>query len=193
VLRFGESCYQICGYHNLIGQKHTHSTKGALSYSNVLKPIIIRKGSIVQNAEDTSMTPRDYRMLYKFSHITICGFVNKIKKHFTILMTVGVPGSYILRSMDIISTDTFFIFISQGMILFQLCFVTGSWSLYFTYVALWNILYFIRKRLHILCSRVSLKFGNWRIKMQLWCETCSIQSFRPEFYETESDPSYLPN
>jgi hypothetical protein len=124
VLRLGESCYQICGYHNIIG-KEPRSTKGALTYLNVFKPII-RKGSIVQNAENTSMTPKDYRMLYRFSHITLCGFVNKIKKHFTILMTVGVPGCYLLRSMDIISSDTFFIFISQGMILFQSCFVTGS-------------------------------------------------------------------
>jgi hypothetical protein len=113
VLRLGVPCYQICGYHNLIG--HTDSRKGALLYLNALKPIIIRKGSIVQNV-DTNMTPKDYRMLYRFSHITVCGFVNKIKKHFTILMTVGVPGSYILRVMDIISSDTFFIFISQGMI-----------------------------------------------------------------------------
>jgi hypothetical protein len=126
VLRLGESCYQICGYHNFIGKQHTHSAKGALSYLNVFKPLIIRKGGIVHNAEDTSKTPKDYRMLYRFSHITVCGFVNKIKKHFTILMTVGVPGSYILRSMDIISSDTFFIFISQGIILFQSCFVIES-------------------------------------------------------------------
>jgi len=116
VLRLGVPCYQFCGYHNLIGQKHTDSRKGALSYLNALKPVIIRKGSTVQNAADTNMTPKDYRMLYRFSHITVCGFVNKIKKHFTILMTVGVPGSYILKLMDVISSDTFFIFISQGMI-----------------------------------------------------------------------------
>jgi len=126
VLRLGVPWYQFCGYHNLIDQKHTDSGKGALSYLNALKPIIIRKGSTVQNADDTNMTPKDYRMLYRFSHITVCGFVNKIKKHFTILMTVGVPGSYILKLMDIISSDTFFIFTSQGMISFQLCFFTRS-------------------------------------------------------------------
>lgn len=115
VLRLGVPCYQVCGYHNLNGKKHTDSKKGALSYLNALKPII-RNESVVQNADDTNMTSKDYRMLYRFSHIAVCGFVNKIKKHFTILMTVGVPGSYILRLMDIISTDTFFIFISQGII-----------------------------------------------------------------------------
>jgi len=113
-LRLRVPFYQFCGHHNLIGQKHTDSKKGSFSYLNA--PIIIRKESTVQNANDTNMTPKDYRMLYRFSHITFCGFVNKIKKHFTILMTLGVPGSGILRLMDIISSDTFFIFISQGMI-----------------------------------------------------------------------------
>jgi hypothetical protein len=116
VLRLGVPCYQFCGYHNLNGQKHTDSRKGALLCMNALKPIIIRKGSTVQNADDTNMTPKDYRMLYRFSNIIVCGFVNKIKKHFTMLMTVGVPGCYILKVMDIISSDTFLIFISQGMI-----------------------------------------------------------------------------
>lgn len=116
VLRLGVPCYQICGYHNLNGQKHTDSTNGALSYLNVLKPSIIRRRSIAQNAEDTNMTPKDYRMLYRFSHVAVCGFVNKIKKHFTTFMAVGVPGSYILRLLDFISFDTFFFFISQGMI-----------------------------------------------------------------------------
>lgn len=116
VLRLGVPCYQFCGYHNVIGEKRTDSRKGALSYLNGLKPIIIRKGSIIQNADDTNTTPKDYHMLYRFSHVTVCAFVNKIKKHFTLLMTIGVPGSYILRLMDIISPDTFLIFISQGII-----------------------------------------------------------------------------
>jgi hypothetical protein len=116
MLRLGVPCYQICGYHNLNCEKYTDSKNNALSRWNVSKPVTTRKGSTVQNAEDTNMTPIDYRVLYRFPHITVCGFVNKIKKHFTTVMAVGVPASYLLRLMDVISKDTFFIFISQGII-----------------------------------------------------------------------------
>jgi DNA integrity scanning protein DisA with diadenylate cyclase activity len=116
VLRLGVPYYEICGYHNLNCEKHVDSKSEASSYWNVLKHVIIRKGSTVQNAEDKNVTPKDYRMLYRFPHIAVCGFVNKVKKHFTTMMAVGVPASYLLRLMDIISTDTCFIFISQGML-----------------------------------------------------------------------------
>jgi hypothetical protein len=74
-----------------------------------------RKGD-VQNAMDTSMTSKDYQVLYRFPYIRIGGIVNKLKKHFTVVTAAGIPTSVLLKLMDVISTDTMTVFIALGMI-----------------------------------------------------------------------------
>ena len=148
-----------CGYHNLNCERHTGSQNDALLYLNVLKPVIIRKGSNVQSAKDTDMTPKDYRILYRFPHVPVCGFVNKVKKRFTTFMAVGVPTSYLLRLMDVISTDTFFFFITQGMMLISVAF--HYWEFVFIYIRCGMKYYvFYNIYFHILCLRVLFRFTN---------------------------------
>jgi hypothetical protein len=62
------------------------------------------------------MTLKDYRVLYRFPYIRVGGFVNKLKKYFTVMTAAGVPTSAVLKFMDVISIDTMTAFIVLGML-----------------------------------------------------------------------------
>jgi hypothetical protein len=131
ISRLGLLPYQINGHHNLC-ETHTDSRNNAKSLFNVSKYFGIRKGSIVQNAVDTSVSSEDYYTLYRFPYIQVCGIVNKLKKHLTIVTVAGVPVSALLQLMDVVSSGTTTVFIAVGMICnFSGELLCSSKSLYF--------------------------------------------------------------
>jgi hypothetical protein len=111
--------YQINGYHNLNSKTPTDTRNDAKSPFNDFRYVGIRKGSNVQNAVDTSVTSKDYDILYRFPYVRVGGIVNKLKKHFTVMTVAGVPTSALLLLMDVISTDIMTAFIALGMICFS--------------------------------------------------------------------------
>jgi hypothetical protein len=65
---------------------------------------------------DTSMTSKDYRVLYRCPYIRVGGIVNKLKKYFTVVTAAGVPTSALLKLMDVVSVDTMTTFVALGML-----------------------------------------------------------------------------
>jgi hypothetical protein len=116
VLKLSLLPYKIYDYRNLNCKTHADSKNDAKSFFNASKSIGITKGRNIQNAVDTSVTRKDYRVLYRFPYIRVGGIVNRLKKHFTTVAILGVPTSLLLKLMDIISTDTVSVFIALGMI-----------------------------------------------------------------------------
>lgn len=113
VLRLGLLSCTTSGYHNVNCKSHTDPKKESRPLFNALKSIGTRKGN-VQNVMDTSMTSKDYRVLYRFPYIRVGGIVNKLKKHLTVVTAAGVPTSALLKLMDFISIDTMTAFITLG-------------------------------------------------------------------------------
>jgi hypothetical protein len=114
-LRLGLPSYKASGYHNLNCRCYTDSKNETKPLFNALKSIWTRNEN-VQNAMDTSMTSKDYRVLYRFPYTRVGGIVNKLKKHFTIVTAAGVPTSALLKLMDVISIDTMTTFFALGML-----------------------------------------------------------------------------
>jgi hypothetical protein len=115
ILRLGLPSYKTPGYHNLNHKFYTDSKNDSRPLFNAAKSIGTRNGN-VQNAMDTSMTSKDYRVLYRLPYVRVGSIVNKLKKHFTVVTAAGAPTSALLTFMDVISIDTMTAFIVLGML-----------------------------------------------------------------------------
>lgn len=115
VLRLGLPSYTAYGYRNLNCKYYSDSKNESRPLFNALKSIGTRNEN-VRNAMDTSMTSKDYIVLYRFPYTRVGGIVNKLKKHFTVVSAAGVPAGALLKLMDVISIDTMTSFIVLGML-----------------------------------------------------------------------------